>query len=52
MKTINVLIDKHSIGRLFFEKEKNQYRFNYIKNFKPISLIMPYKNQLTYGKND
>lgn len=43
MKNIDVFIDKVRIGKLFFEKEKNQYGFNYIKNYKPISLIMPYK---------
>jgi len=44
MKSIDVLIDKQKIGKLFFIKEKNQYGFNYTKNFKPISLIMPYKD--------
>lgn len=43
MKNIDVFVDKECIGKLFFEKEKNQYGFNYIKNYKPISLIMPYK---------
>ena len=43
MKTINVSLEKQNIGKLFFEKEKNRYGFNYAENFKPISLIMPYK---------
>lgn len=43
MKNIEVFVDKEHIGKLFFEKEKNQYSFNYTKNYKPISLIMPYK---------
>jgi len=44
MKSIDVHIENQKVGELFFEKEKNQYGFNYIKDFKPISLIMPYKN--------
>ena len=52
MKTIDVLIDKHLVGKLFFEKDKNQYGFNYTKNFKPISLIMPYKKSTYIWKNN
>ncbi len=44
MKKISVKIDKTKVGELYFEKEKNQYGFNYLENYKPISLIMPYKN--------
>ncbi len=44
MKDIEVKIDNKKIGQLFFEKNKNQYGFNYTLNYKPISLIMPYKN--------
>ncbi|WP_198304726.1 type II toxin-antitoxin system HipA family toxin [Arcobacter vandammei] len=44
MKKISVKIDEKNIGELFFEKDKNQYGFNYLENYKPISLIMPYKN--------
>ena len=51
MKTINILIDKQNVGKLFFEKEKNQYGFNYTKNFKPVSLIMPYKES-TYANSN
>lgn len=47
MNKINVLVDNQHVGELFFEKEKNQYGFNYTDNLKPISLIMPYK-QSTY----
>jgi serine/threonine-protein kinase HipA len=43
MKDIKVIINNHEVGNLFFEKEKNQYGFNYTHDFKPISLIMPYK---------
>ena len=51
MKNIEVFVDKEHIGKLFFEKEKNQYGFNYIKNYKPISLIMPYKESTYSWKN-
>ncbi len=44
MKNILVNIDKTTVGELFFEKDKNQYGFNYLTNYKPISLIMPYKS--------
>ena len=44
MKDIKVKVDSQELGKLFFEKEKNQYGFNYTSNFKPISLIMPYKS--------
>ncbi|MGJ0343795.1 type II toxin-antitoxin system HipA family toxin [Aliarcobacter cryaerophilus] len=44
MKKIYVNIDNKNVGELFFEKDKNQYGFNYLKNYKPISLIMPYKS--------
>ncbi|MGJ0337274.1 type II toxin-antitoxin system HipA family toxin [Aliarcobacter cryaerophilus] len=44
MEKIYVNIDDTNVGELFFEKDKNQYGFNYLKNYKPISLIMPYKN--------
>jgi len=44
MEKISVNIDKIKVGELFFEKDKNQYGFNYLENYKPISLIMPYKN--------
>lgn len=43
MKNINVLIANQKIGELFFEKEKDQYAFNYLKKLTPISLIMPYR---------
>lgn len=44
MKKIYVNIDNTNVGELFFEKDKNQYGFNYLTNYKPISLIMPYKS--------
>ena len=44
MKDIEVKIDNKKVGNLFFEKENNQYGFNYTQDYKPISLIMPYKN--------
>lgn len=43
MNKIKVKVDNEKVGELFFEKNKNNYGFNYTKNFKPISLIMPYK---------
>ncbi|MBF0409050.1 MAG: type II toxin-antitoxin system HipA family toxin [Candidatus Riflebacteria bacterium] len=51
MHTINVEIGSQKVGVLYFEKEKNQYGFNYIQNYKPISLIMPYKNSSYMWKN-
>lgn len=44
MEKIYVNIDNTNVGELFFEKDKNQYGFNYLTNYKPISLIMPYKS--------
>lgn len=44
MEKIYVNIDDTNVGELFFEKDKNQYGFNYLENYKPISLIMPYKS--------
>ena len=44
MKDIEVKIDNKIVGQLFYEKDKNQYGFNYTQDYKPISLIMPYKN--------
>ena len=44
MEKIYVNIDNINVGELFFEKDKNQYGFNYLTNYKPISLIMPYKS--------
>ena len=43
MDNINVLIENQKVGELFFEKEKNQYAFNYTLNTLPVSLIMPYR---------
>ena len=51
MKNIDILVDKKSIGKLFFEKEKNSYGFNYTQNYKPISLIMPYKESTYIWSN-
>ncbi len=44
MKTIEVLIDNKSAGILFYEKDKDEYGFNYKDNAAPISLIMPYRS--------
>ena len=49
MKKIYVNIDDTNVGELFFEKDKNQYGFNYLENYKPISLIMPYKSSSYIG---
>ena len=35
MKKIYVNIDDTNVGKLFFEKDKNQYGFNYLENYKP-----------------
>ena len=43
MKTLDVFVENELVGNLFYEKEKNEYGFNYINDFKPVSLIMPYK---------
>ena len=51
MKNIDILVDKEHVGKLFFEKEKNSYGFNYTKNYKPISLIMPYKESTYIWSN-
>lgn len=47
MNDIKVLINNDKIGTLFFDDQKREYGFNYIKKSAPISLIMPYK-QATY----
>ena len=44
MEDIEVKINDKKVGQLFYEKDKNQYGFNYTQDYKPISLIMPYKN--------
>ena len=44
MDTITVAVEKQQVGILYFEKELNRYGFSYTQDFKPISLIMPYKN--------
>ena len=41
MNNIEVLVSNRKVGELFFEKEKDQYAFNYTNNTMPISLIMP-----------
>ena len=51
MEDIEVKIDNQKVGSLFFEKDKNQYGFNYTSNYKPISLIMPYKNSTYIWKH-
>ncbi len=43
MNEIIVLINSDKIGRLFFDDQKREYGFNYIKKSVPISLTMPYK---------
>lgn len=43
MEKINIKIDKTKVGKLFYEKDKNSYGFNYTQDSKPISLIMPYR---------
>lgn len=43
MKKIDVMVDEKKVGELFYEQDKNSYGFNYTANYKPISLIMPYR---------
>ena len=43
MEKIDVKVESKKVGELFYEKEKNSYGFNYTENYKPISLIMPYR---------
>ncbi|MCX6073654.1 MAG: type II toxin-antitoxin system HipA family toxin [Campylobacterales bacterium] len=43
MKKIDVKIDEKKVGELFYEQNKHNYGFNYTANYKPISLIMPYR---------
>ncbi|MCX6051644.1 MAG: type II toxin-antitoxin system HipA family toxin [Campylobacterales bacterium] len=43
MKKIVVIVDEQKVGELFYERDKNSYGFNYTANYKPISLIMPYR---------
>ncbi|MEA3316208.1 MAG: type II toxin-antitoxin system HipA family toxin [Campylobacterota bacterium] len=51
MDKIDINVDNVKIGELFFEKEFNRYGFNYTKDYKPISLIMPYKKATYIWKN-
>ena len=51
MKNIEIFINHHKCGELFFEKAINEYGFNYSDNKNSISLIMPYKNSTYIWKN-
>ncbi|MDF1883619.1 type II toxin-antitoxin system HipA family toxin [Sulfurimonas sp. SAG-AH-194-C21] len=51
MKKIDVLVQDTVVGELFFEKELNQYGFNYLSDIAPISLIMPYQKSTYMWKN-
>ena len=51
MDKIEVNISNQKVGELYFEKDSNNYIFNYIKDYQPISLIMPYKNSSYIWKN-
>jgi len=51
VKKVEVSIEHQKIGELFFEKDKNEYGFKYTKNFKPVSLIMPYKSSTYIWKH-
>ena len=44
MNKISVKISHNIVGDLFYNKNQNEYIFNYTENIKPISLIMPFKN--------
>jgi len=43
VKKIEVKVNSKKVGELFYEQDKNSYGFNYTANYKPISLIMPYR---------
>lgn len=43
MQQIKVCVDNEEVGSLFKEAQANRFVFNYSKDYKPISLIMPYK---------
>jgi serine/threonine-protein kinase HipA len=51
LENINVLANYQKVGKLFYEKDKNQYGFNYTGDISPISLIMPYKLSTYIWKN-
>lgn len=51
MDKIEVNIYHEKVGELFFQKEKNSFGFNYTNHTKPISLIMPYRQQSYIWKN-
>ncbi|MDX9742990.1 MAG: HipA N-terminal domain-containing protein, partial [Arcobacteraceae bacterium] len=51
MDKIDVKVANQKVGELFFEKEKNDYGFNYTSQIAPISLIMPFKNSSYIWKN-
>jgi serine/threonine-protein kinase HipA len=51
MKNIEIYIKDDNVGELFFEKEANQYGFNYISSKHQISLIMPHKSSSYIWKN-
>lgn len=51
MKNVDIFIDNKAIGNLFYIKDKNEYGFNYTQNYKPISLIMPYKKSTYIWKS-
>lgn len=51
MKNIEVFTNHQKCGELFFEKDTNEYGFNYSDDKYPISLIMPYKNSTYTWKN-
>lgn len=51
MKNIEIVIKQQKCGELFFEKDTNEYGFNYTDDKYPISLIMPYKNSTYIWKN-
>ncbi len=49
MHEIDVILSSQKVGELFFDSEKKEYGFNYIKKSSPISLIMPYQKS-TYRR--
>jgi len=43
MQSIDVLIEKDVVGELYYDKQQQEYGFNYALDISPISLTMPYK---------
>ena len=45
MKEIDVAIQEHKVGELFYNNTTKEYGFNYTKEASPVSLTMPYRKE-------